>query len=266
MPELPEVETVREQMEKELIGDSIESIKVLDRMCFEGDEDRLRGKKISGISRIGKWLFVHFETGEGAEIHLKMTGRLTINENYEDKEHTRVIIRLKSGRSVYYWDTRRFGYIKPLNNLENAKFQLSARLGPEPVEISEKELIAKLNKTARKIKDVLLDQSIMAGVGNIYANDGLWEAGIRPTRIAKSLSSEEVVNLLKSVRKVMGSGLKAGGASDNTYRDFYGNMGSYQDEFLVYGKTNGICLKCGGKLKYEKVSGRGTWWCHICQR
>lgn len=266
MPELPEVETIRNQIEKELLGEVISEVRVLDEMCFEGSVEDFRGEKLVGVSRIGKWLFLHFESGKGAEIHLKMTGRLTVDESYENKKHTRIIIEFESGVRGYYWDTRKFGYVKSLVDVESAKFQLSARLGPDPWEISVEELTKKLGKTGRKIKDVLLDQGVLAGVGNIYANDALWLAGIAPKRKADSLSNEEVEKLLSAVRSVMEKGLETGGASDNTYRDLYGEKGSYQEEFLVYGKTGGKCVKCGGELKYEKVSGRGTWWCEECQK
>jgi formamidopyrimidine-DNA glycosylase len=139
------------------------------------------------------------------------------------------------------------------------------KMGKEPWDISDKELLGKLKKTTRPIKEAILDQSILAGVGNIYANDGLWLAGIDPRRKANSLKLKEIKKLRESLCVVLKRGLAVGGASDNTYRDFYGERGSYQDEFLTYGRTGESCNKCGTKLKRIVVGGRGSWICEKCQ-
>lgn len=267
MPELPEVETVRLQMEKELVGDVIDSVQVRQRMVFPGDENELVGKKIVSIVRWGKYLFVYFEDSSGIQIHLKMTGRLVLDDEwYQEAEHTRVVMTLVSGRKLYYWDTRMFGYLRPEKALKEAEQNLKKKMGPDPWEINEIELMRRFQKTRRSVKDTILDQSILAGVGNIYANDALFLAGIDPRRGANTIKLSEARKLIEAIRSTMERGLELGGASDNTYRNLYGKKGGYQNEFLVYGKTGGTCPKCGRKLVYEKISGRGSWYCGSCQK
>jgi formamidopyrimidine-DNA glycosylase len=249
MPELPEVETVRKQLEKEILGCEI---------VGEG--------KIVGFDRVGKYLFIKFEGGRGLEIHLKMTGRLVLDDDwYGTAKHTRITMNLKDGRRIYFWDIRKFGYIKKSEDVEMTIEKLKQKMGPEPWDIADSDLSRKLKKTGRAIKEAILDQSMLAGVGNIYANDALWLAGIDPRRIARTLKLSEVKKLRYSLCAVLARGLLVGGASDNTYRDFYGGRGGYQDEFLVYGRKGEPCNKCGKSLERIVVGGRGTWMCSECQ-
>ncbi len=267
MPELPEVETIRKQLSRELRGDVIKGVEIRDRKIFVGKETSLRGEKIKRVVRVGKYLFLHFESGRGLGIHLKMTGRLVLQQgDYAESPYTRAVIAMRSGRKLYYWDTRKFGYLKVVEDIAQAEEEVRKKLGPEPWEIKPIELLRKLQKTGRAVKEVLLDQSMIAGVGNIYANDALFLAGIDPRKKANKIGLPEAKRLLTAVRKVLERGLATGGASDNTYRDFYGNRGAYQNEFLVYGKTKGVCPKCGKELIYTKIGGRGTWYCKDDQK
>lgn len=267
MPELPEVETIRRQLNEGIAGEEIAQVEVREGKNWVGDSSQVIGRKVAGIARQGKYLFWRFEDGSGLQVHLKMTGRVVINSTwYETAPHTRVVIRFKSGKIVYYWDTRKFGYLRYEKRVGEAEENLKKRLGPEPWKVGEKELLSKLKKTSRTIKDVILDQSILAGVGNIYANDGLWDAGIDPRRRAKSLTLRECQQLLSALKKVMEKGLMTGGASDNSYVDARGQKGKYQDHFLVYGKTKGVCPKCERNLLYVKIGGRGSWYCESCQK
>lgn len=275
MPELPEVETVRLQLEKEILGSKIVGLTVREIHCYEGP-NWTRSEKITQVARVGKYIFLKFESGRGMQIHLKMTGRLILehkNKNIEYREldydkaiHTRVVMDLADGRKLYYWDTRMFGYIKYVENIENEHKKIKEKLGPEPWDISDTDLLRKLQKTGRAIKEAILDQSLLAGVGNIYANDGLWLAGIDPRRKANSLKLSEVKKLRAGLCTVLERGLAVGGASDNTYRDFYGGRGGYQNEFLTYGRTGEPCNNCGLALKRIVVGGRGTWMCEHCQK
>lgn len=278
MPELPEVETVRRQLAQEIVGEEIAGVEVRDKKCFVGQPETLIGEKIKQVRRVGKYLLVVFESGRGLVVHLKMTGRLIINKPthertnkptdkfYETATHTRVVMKLRSGRTLYYWDTRKFGYVKHVEDIRKQELGISQKLGPEPWDLSDADLLRKLQKTGRKVKEILLDQTNLAGVGNIYANDALHLAGIDPRRTAKSLESTEVKSLLAAIRRVMERGLATNGASDNSYLDAYGEKGAYQNEFRVYGKTKGKCITCEGDLSYGKVGGRGTWWCDNCQK
>ncbi len=266
MPELPEVETVRKQLEIEIVGAEISSVEVREEKIFVGIPGNINSEKIIKIGRIGKYLFVYFSSKKGLVIHLKMTGRLVIDDPfYQTAKHTRVVLFFKDGRKVFYWDIRKFGYVKLSQDIEKDSKKLREKIGPEPWDITDKELLGKLKKTTRPIKEAILDQSILAGVGNIYANDGLWLAGIDPRRKANSLKLREIAKLRISLCEILTRGLVVGGASDNTYRDFYGKKGSYQDEFLTYGRTGEPCNRCGRKLQRIVVGGRGSWICQMCQ-
>lgn len=266
MPELPEVETVRKQLAQEILASQIVEIEVRDSRCYTGL--RWSGSEtIVAVERVGKYIFLKFESGRGMQVHLKMTGRLILSDPfYEKAPHTRVVVKLQDGRRIYYWDTRMFGYINVVDDIAGAQAKIKEKLGPEPWDISDTDLLRKLQKTGRAIKEAILDQHLLAGVGNIYANDGLWLAGIDPRRKAKSLKLKEVTRLRKSLCAVLERGLATGGASDNSYVDAYGERGSYQDEFLTYRRTGEPCNKCGVGLKRIVVSGRGTWMCEECQR
>ncbi len=266
MPELPEVETVRKQLETELVGTEIVGVEIRMPKIFEGAPENIYKDKVVKVGRVGKYLFVHLSSKRGLVIHLKMTGRLILDvDDYQYAPHTRVVMSLGDGRQIYYWDTRMFGYIKAVEDISKQELGIRNKLGPEPWELSDTDLLRKLQKTGRSVKEAILDQSLLAGVGNIYANDGLWLAGIDPCRKANSLKLSEVKKLRKSLCEVLERGLATGGASDNTYRDFYGGRGRYQNEFLVYGRTGEACNKCGRELKRIVVGGRGTWVCEHCQ-
>lgn len=277
MPELPEVETIRRQLEENVIGESIANIEVRRESCYISEVELLP-EKILSVGREGKYLFVGFESGRGMIIHLKMTGRLVISDHeqmreerrevldYEVAPHTRIVMSLGDGRKIYYWDARTFGYIKYVNDIKARRELQRNILGKDPWQMSEDDFYKICQKYSRPIKNLILDQALIAGVGNIYANDGLWKAGIHPERAANSLLRTEVAKLLQSLRSVMERGLVTGGASDNSYVNALGQKGSYQDEFLTYKRTNKPCLKCGLPLKRIVVGGRGSWVCESCQR
>ena len=277
MPELPEVETVRKQLAKEVVGSKIASIEVREAKIFIGNPKELYRDTIVKVGRIGKYLFVYFKSKMGLIIHLKMTGRLVINSqilnspilklmNYESAPHTRVVITLADGRKIYYWDTRKFGYLKLVDDIHDEYLKLGEKMGPDPWKITEIELMRKLKRTGRSIKETILDQNVLSGVGNIYANDALWLAKINPQKKSNILTKTEVKKLRESLHAVLERGLATNGASDNTYRDLYGKPGFYEDEFLVYGRTEEPCNRCGTKLKRIVVGGRGTWICAKCQK
>lgn len=268
MPELPEVETIRRQLTELITGEVIGEVEVLDRKVFVGQEEALRGERVVKINRWGKYLLMHFASGRGVTIHLKMTGRMVVDNEkiYETAKHTRIKVRFASGKNLYYWDTRKFGYWQLTEAIIETEEKVKKKLGKEPWEMEVKEFLSVIKKSNRTIKDLILDQKIMAGVGNIYANDALFLAGINPHKRGRKMRKADGQKLLKAIRTVLERGLKTGGASDNSYVDAKGEKGSYQNEFLVYGKTKGICPKCGGPLRYTSIGGRGTWSCEKDQK
>lgn len=266
MPELPEVETIKRQLKDKLVGSFITSIEVRRASCYFG-ESLIEHEKIVNIHRTGKYLFVEFESSKGFIIHLKMTGRLVYESAwYMSAPHTRVVLGLNNNRYLYYWDARTFGYIKYVNNILQKLADQKKKLGPDPWEISEVELYKLCKKFNRPIKSLILDQALMSGVGNIYANDGLWEAKIDPRRESKKITKREAKNILLGLRLVMERGIATGGASDNSYVNGLGEKGSYQDEFRVYKRTGEPCDRCSTMLKRVVVGGRGSWVCEKCQK
>lgn len=265
MPELPEVETIRRQLAETVVGAEIVGVEVRRESCYEGSRE-IAGEVIRGIERVGKYLYIIFESGRGLIVHLKMTGRLVIDvARYASLPHTRVVINLTDNRHLYYWDSRTFGYVKYVLEIESEIARQRARLGPEPWDMTVEQFYAMCHKYGRPIKNLILDQLLLAGVGNIYANDALWEARIDPRRMSRSLSKKEASELLYKIRFVMERGLATGGASDNSYVDGLGNKGSYQNEFRVYRRINQPCLRCGTLLKRVVIGGRGSWMCQQCQ-
>lgn len=268
MPELPEVETVRRQLEGVIVGEEVAKVEVRAGISIIGNGEEIVGKRVESVGRVAKQLIVRLSDRAGMVVHLKMTGRLVLDEGYAKSPYTRVVFVFKSGKAMYFWDTRKFGWVKIIKNLSEEESRLKKALGPEPWEIEGEELWQKLQRTKRAMKTVLLDQAVLSGVGNIYANDGLFLAGVDPRRPANSLSMDEADKVLKALQKVMERGLELGGASDNTYRDAYGRMGKYQEHFLVYGRTGEKCKRrgCIGKVIRVTVGGRGTFFCPECQK
>ncbi len=289
MPELPEVETIRRQLEKVLVNQEIVGVNVLSNKTFSGNSKLMFGKRILGVVRRGKALVIEIGGGVveyGLLIHLKMTGQL-IYESSGGKDrvvgghptkdfvsnlpssHTRVVWEFEDLSKLFFNDQRLFGWVKLVRweEVDNEKFFL--RLGKEPWGMSDDEFRKILN-SSKSIKVRLMDQDKMAGVGNIYANDALWEAGIDPRRSAKSLNAKEAKSLRACVIKVLDEGIMYGGATamDKKYVNLDGLGGTYQDHFRVYQREGERCLRvgCSGKIKKTMIGGRGTFYCPICQR
>lgn len=268
MPELPEVETIRMQLDAAIVGETVAGVEVRRAKSFRGDPKQIVGRKIVAVERVGKYLFFHTDQGVGLVGHLKMTGRMIIKNSafYQTAKHTRVVVSFESGVKLFFWDTRVFGYLEVVGDSKLAEDALRTRLGDDPWEMMPAEFAKICSRYKRPIKNLMLDQELMSGVGNIYANDALWKAGIDPRRSSISLSAIDAKKLLMALRAVMQRGLAVGGASDNSYVNAHNERGSYQDEFLVYRRTGQPCLSCGQSLLRVVVGGRGTWLCSSCQR
>lgn len=280
MPELPEVETIRLQLNTVLPGLTIEEINVLSPKNFGGEPQQIIGKKITGIRRFGKMLVVDFANGLSLGIHLKMTGRLIYRGKKQPKnlhvvnqdilnlpnKHTRVILHFKSGDNLFFNDLRKFGWMKIFD--ESLIKNQESRLGIEPFtkNYTPENFRKVLTASKKAIKLVLMDQEKIAGVGNIYANDALFCARINPQTSANKLNRRDITKLFNCVSKVLQNGLKWRGASDNAYVDAFGQKGEVQDHFLVYNQKNKKCPNnCGGLIKKIKLGGRGTYFCPKCQ-
>lgn len=281
MPELPEVESIKLQLNKYLVGHKILSIEVKNRKNFDGDEKKIEDAEILNTRRFGKVTVMDLSNGYSILTHVKLTGQFVYRgPNLRNPKplsskiiggipgpHTLVIFHLDHGGVLYYNDVRRFGWIRVVesNQVETEKF--ISKLGKDALEISLEDFENILSKTSRNIKVVLMDQTKIGGVGNIYANDALWLAEINPRRSAVSLNLSEVGKLYKAMLHVLKEGIKYGGASELNFITPDGTEGNYQNHTLVYGHKGEPCERCH-KARIQKyfLSGRGTYWCPNCQK
>lgn len=268
MPELPEVETIRTQLEKFLTGREITRVEVRSRKILAKGEKELLGGKITDVRRFGKVIVIDFDNGYSALVHLKLTGQLVYRGVNLPGKHTHVIFSFSGGKKLYFNDLRKFGWIKIVKGEEVIADSFIGKLGPEPFkDLTLEKFKEILSKSSQSIKIILMDQAKISGIGNIYANEALWLARIDPRRAPKNLKTEEVKRLYDSIHSVLKNGLKWGGASDQAYIQPSGEEGKYQEHFLVYGREGELCISCK-KTKIEKIklSGRGTYFCPFCQK
>jgi formamidopyrimidine-DNA glycosylase len=282
MPELPEVESIRIQLEKYLVGHRIEDVKIRYGKKFEGDLKDIVGTKVKKVRRFGKVLSIDLDNGFSILVHVKLTGQLIYRGPNLPKphklskkvtgdvpgKHTHVIFNLDKKGKLYFNDVRKFGWIRITQSSKlKTNNDFIKNLGPEPFKDLTLDKFATIaQSTGRSIKTLLMDQSKISGVGNIYANDALWLAEINPKRPSSSLSTSEIRNLFNAIEEVLKEGLKRGGASELAFVTPDGKEGTYQEQFLAYGKEGEICPRCAeGKFKKVKLSGRGTFFCPVCQ-
>jgi formamidopyrimidine-DNA glycosylase len=275
VPELPEVETVRLQLEPELAGRRFEQVEILDPRLTRpfdpaGVAAELVQERIKEIDRRGKYLIVRFESGRALLVHLRMTGQLLHSNGDalpESDPHRRAVVRLDDGSDVVYRDVRRFGTWLLLEPGELDGY-IEERLGPEPLarEFTTRRLGEALAARRAPVKAVLLDQRRIAGVGNIYADEALWRAAIHPLRPAGDLELRELSRLYRGIRTALKAGIARQGATLSDYRTPDGGRGRMQDEFKVYGREGEPCERCGTPIEKIRAAGRGTWYCPSCQR
>ncbi len=294
MPELPEVETVRRRVAPCLRGERIHLVRRSgpDKIFETGDPKTLIGFDFSQASRHGKYLLLHFHQ-ENVErilvIHLGMTGQLTfapagvapanhfrrlpsgyqkaLSVHTEDR-HTHLALEFESGDRLLFRDPRRFGRILVLAPEALPACPRLARLGPDALGFPETEFVRRFREHAgaRSVKALLLDQSFLAGIGNIYADESCFTAGIRPTAVSRHLSVLRIRRLAAAVTEALDRGIRNAGT---TFRDFIlpdGSEGHNQEDLNVYARAGEPCLRCGSKLVKSVVAGRGTVWCPRCQR
>lgn len=272
MPELPEVETVRRDLQQRIVGKVIERAAILNPGSVAGSTAErfsaaLRGKRFSSFGRRAKYLFLHLGPGQTLVAHLKMTGVL-LHQPANDllPRAARIIFYFTSGDRLVFADTRKFGFMR----LVDDPWELPAirRLGPEPLDdgFTAGELSRILGKRTGPIRAVLVDQHAIAGLGNIYALEALHRAGISPKRKAGGLRRAEVARLRRAIRRVLREAIAARGSSVDTYRDGQGKRGWFQVKHRVYDREGKACPRCHARIVKEQFRGRGTYWCPVCQR
>jgi formamidopyrimidine-DNA glycosylase len=273
MPELPEVETVRRQLEPALVGRRFERVRIDDSRLVRPYEPaevaaELQGERVAAVERRGKYLVVRFESGRVLLIHLRMTGSLlhAASGSLPDDPHRRSVVRLDDGSDVAYRDVRRFGTWLLLEPGE-AEPYLAARVGDEPLDalFTAARLGERLSGRRASLKAALLDQRTLAGMGNIYVDEALWRARLNPLRPAAGLDRNELRRLHRGIRAALEHGLARQGSTLRDYRLPDGSRGSMQDEFRVYGRRDDPCDRCGTPIARTTVAGRTTWFCPTCQ-
>lgn len=273
MPELPEVETIRRSLSQHILHLSIDEVVLRWPGAVEGYEGKsfeetVKGLKIQSIERRGKYLLFTLEKGWSFIAHMRMTGRLVYHANSQEPEkHTHVVLKLSSGE-IHFTDTRKFGRLQLVRTEGRLRQPSLARLGPEPLEegFSPEELGRRLAPRKLAIKAALLDQALVAGVGNIYADEALFRAGIAPERSANTLTPEEVEKLYTAICEVLQEGIAANGTSFRDYQDANGEKGAFQKELKVYGRGGEACRCCGETLERIRLGGRSTVFCPRCQK
>jgi formamidopyrimidine-DNA glycosylase len=274
VPELPEVETIAADLRPHLVGRTITRVELRFPTIVRHPEpelfvDGVAGTRIESVRRRGKYILIRLGNQLLLVVHLGMTGQLRIVDEVAALEkHTHAVFVLDDGRQLRYRDPRRFGRLLLGTEDELLASKKMPRLGPEPLdpEFAADELYRRLRKRRAPVKAVLLDQKAIAGVGNIYADESLHRAGVRPTRLANRVTKKAARRLHESLRDSLQAAIVNRGSSVDTYRDAWGEVGGQQEKLLVYGRAGEPCLTCGRPLSSVRIAGRTTVYCKHCQR
>jgi formamidopyrimidine-DNA glycosylase len=271
MPELPEVETVARGLRASLVGCTITGVEVRWIPTLVPPDPatlarRLVGQVVSGVERRGKWIVIALDDGDTLLVHLRMTGQLVLEPaDSPDDRHVRALFSLGDGRRLRFSDQRKFGRVVLTADPQSRL----GELGPEPLadDFTAECLQKMLMQRRGRIKPLLLNQRFVAGLGNIYADESLWRAGIHPLRQADELDSAEVRRLHQGIRSVLQAAIDGGGTTlaDSAYRQPDGRPGEFYDLLAVYGREGQPCVRCGGLIERIVVGQRGTHFCPRCQ-
>jgi formamidopyrimidine-DNA glycosylase len=278
MPELPEVETIARGLHKRVAGDTIQSIWLGEKPEPLKSSPReiakvLERSKILQVRRVGKHIVFDLKQGAGRRerhgqwvVHLGMTGKMQVTTpDVEVAKHTHAIARLASGREVRFVDPRRFGRLAVVGARSSAATSFQAP-GDEPLESQAEQFIELFRGRKTPIKSALLNQKLLSGVGNIYADEALFRAGIRPRRRVASLTRDQLRKLHGAVQEVLREAIALGGSSVSDYVNADGEEGFFQLEHRVYGREGEPCLVCGTPIKRIVIAGRSSHYCSHCQR
>jgi formamidopyrimidine-DNA glycosylase len=271
VPELPEVETICRLLAPVLTGRCIARVRALDKSVLTQGEPAFRalteGKAITQVHRRAKLCLIELEGGATVAMHLKMTGRLFVAEATDPPpDRARLILELDGGGGLIFADMRRFGTCRAFAPGEIEAWDFYRKLGPEPLAIDAAGFAARFANTAQAIKAALLDQTVIAGIGNIYADESLFRAGIKPTAKANAISGERLRALHEAVQATLTEALAAGGSTIRDYRTPEGIEGAFQHHFNVYGRAGRPCPNCGKILTSAKIAARTSTYCPKCQK
>jgi formamidopyrimidine-DNA glycosylase len=271
MPELPEVETIARGLRRSLPGK-----RIIELTCYCGAvlaqevetvRRRVTGTCFTGVRRHGKYLFLLLENALTLVVHLRMTGQLYMAppEQRGDKHVHLEFFLSSSAFKLVYRDVRKFGGFSLLDGSRMQDFLSDKRLGPDALSIRGEELLTRCRPTRRLLKAVLLDQTVLAGLGNIYTDEVLHRAGLSPLLPARDLTAVEAERLAETVHQVLGSAIRLRGTTLSDYRDANRQSGNFQNFLRVYGRRGEACSTCGGPVHKIRAAGRGTYLCPRCQ-
>jgi formamidopyrimidine-DNA glycosylase len=276
MPELPEVEVVRKDLERDAVGKKIKDVQVkLTRIIrrhrnVKEFRDGLVGRKISKVDRRGKYILVHLDSGDVLVMHLGMSGRIERATGRKAPEkHTHVIIKFQVGGELRFVDMRQFGelFVTTKDGLSGVKELAHIAIDPLEDSFTWQHFSELIGARGVKLKALLMDQKFISGLGNIYSDEVLFAAGLRHDRMSDSLSSQEVRRLYRSLQEVLQEAIRFRGTTlgDEAYVDLYGKPGEYQNELKVYGRRGEPCRRCRTPIQVVKYSGRNSYYCPQCQ-
>lgn len=272
MLEMPEVETVKRGLNARVKGRKITHVEIRYQNLITGDVEQfiefVTGAIIENVDRRAKFLLIHLDNGYTIISHLRMEGRYRISADPSaiDK-HSHAIFTLDNGEKMIYNDVRKFGRMQLWRTDDLSENKSIKKLGPEPLssEFTFQNLKPRIMRHHKDIKTVLLDQSVMSGLGNIYVDEVLWKIKLHPKTPANHLSDEDIQNIIEASNKEMKIGIESGGSTVRSYVDANGHMGNMQNNLKVYGKEGTPCPRCQTLIEKIKVGGRGTHFCPRCQ-
>jgi formamidopyrimidine-DNA glycosylase len=278
MPELPEVEVMRRDLEREVVGKKIKAVEVTGTRSVRRHRNRkefitvLTGRKITAVQRRGKYLVMKLDGNDALIVHLGMSGQLLRAKTAREKapKHTHVAITFTQGGLLRFVDPRTFGemFVAPYDNLDQQVDEL-AHLGLDPLETALSwDLFGRmLAEKKTKLKPLLMDQKFIAGIGNVYSDEILFEAGLKWDRPSDSLSQQEIRRLYRAISETLNGAVKYRGSSlaDEQYVDLFGKPGEYQEHHQVYGREGQACVRCRRPIHRARYSNRSTFYCDACQ-
>jgi formamidopyrimidine-DNA glycosylase len=273
MPELPEVEHVSRSLAAQIVGRRIVGVTKLDweRMVETPAVEQflalLRGREVLAATRRAKWVLLMLDGGWTLALHLRMSGYLTVHAAEAEPDiYTHLVLLLDDGRQIFFHDTRKFGRARLLDAAGLAALHAAHGIEPLTDDFTVAVLAELLRRRRARLKPLLLDQKVIAGIGNIYADEALWLAQLHPLRPSDSLSEDEIVRLHTGIRQALHAGLANGGSTLRDYRNSYGEAGTNQEHFNVYDQAGQPCQRCGAPIERMVVGQRGTHVCPSCQQ
>jgi len=274
MPELPEVETIRRDLEKRVRGKRVEKVVIKSEKFIKVPSsiaefiERMKGRTLSKIKRRGKYLILELDSKDNLIIHLKLTGQLIYSPEGKELAYTRVIFIFQNKTQLSFTDMRGFGGLWLIPDEEFSMVPFLQNLGPEPLEddftLDKFRILLKGRKG--NIKALLMDQTFIAGIGNIYSQEALFLAGIHPKRDTTTLIDREIKDLYNNLLATLREAISYRGSSVDAYVDLNGEKGDYESHLRVYGRQGKGCFRCGAVIEKIKINGRGTCFCPVCQK